>query len=97
LDYFYFILVIKWLTHRLELNYFHLLRVTKVWENNIECSIWHMSNSIIYIYTILKSPISTVVMRHAYRWPNVGPAWAKRPWATTLAQARHVGLLTVLG
>jgi hypothetical protein len=34
---------------------------------------------------------------HAYRWPNDGPAWARRPRATTLALARHADLLTVLG
>jgi hypothetical protein len=32
---------------------------------------------------------------HAYRWLNGGPARARRPRATTLAQARHAGLLTV--
>jgi hypothetical protein len=36
-------------------------------------------------------------MLHAYRWPNGGPARARRPQATALAQARHVGLLTVPG
>jgi hypothetical protein len=61
------------------------------------------------IYTILKAPVSTVVMRHlfinnlsqlfqinllhAYLWPNGGPAWARRSRATTLAHARHAGLL----
>jgi hypothetical protein len=64
-------------------------------------------------YTILKAPVSTVVPRHlfinkpsqlfqinpshGYRWPNGGPAWARRPRATTLAHARHAGLLTVPG
>jgi hypothetical protein len=62
-------------------------------------------------YTILKTPVSKVVMRHlftnnpsqlfqinllhAYRWPNGGLARARRSLATTLAQARHVGLLTM--
>jgi hypothetical protein len=57
---------------------------------------------LVIFYTILKAPVSTVVMRHlftnnpsqlfqinsmyAYRWPNGG---------TTMAQTRHVGLLTV--
>jgi hypothetical protein len=66
----------------------------------------------IEIYTILKAPVSTVVTRHlfinnpsqlfqfnplhAYIWPNGGLAWAIRSWATTLAHARHVGLLTVM-
>jgi hypothetical protein len=66
-----------------------------------------------FIYTILKAPVSTVVMRHlftnnpsqlfqinslyAYRWPNGGPARARRTRATTMAQTRHVGLLTVPG
>jgi hypothetical protein len=66
-----------------------------------------------YIYTILKAPVSTVVPRHfftnnpsqlfqinplhVYRWPNGGPARARRPRATTLAHARHAGLLTVPG
>jgi hypothetical protein len=58
--------------------------------------------------SILKALVSTIVSRHlftnnpsqlvqinphAYRWPNGGPARARRPRATTLAQARHVGLL----
>jgi hypothetical protein len=67
----------------------------------------------IYIYTILKAPVLTVVPRHlftnnlsqlfqinllhAYRWPNGGPAWARRQRAITLAQACHAGLLTVSG
>jgi hypothetical protein len=34
---------------------------------------------------------------HAYIWPNGGPAWARRLRATTLAHARHAGLLTVMG
>jgi hypothetical protein len=66
-----------------------------------------------FIYTILKAPVSTVVSRHlftnnpsqlfqinllhAYRWPNGGPAWARRPRATTLAQTRYAGMLTVSG
>jgi hypothetical protein len=29
---------------------------------------------------------------HGYRWPNGGPARARRPRAITLAQARHAGL-----
>jgi hypothetical protein len=33
----------------------------------------------------------------AYRWPNDNQARARRPRATTLAQARHAGLLTVTG
>jgi hypothetical protein len=32
---------------------------------------------------------------HAYRWPIGGPTRARRPRATTLAQARHADLLTV--
>jgi hypothetical protein len=66
-----------------------------------------------YIYTILKASVSTVVMRHfftnnlsqlfqinsmhACRWPNGGPARARRPRATTLAQTRHVDQLAVPG
>jgi hypothetical protein len=34
---------------------------------------------------------------HAYIWPNDGPTRVRRPRATTLAQARHAGPLTVLG
>jgi uncharacterized membrane protein YcgQ (UPF0703/DUF1980 family) len=65
------------------------------------------------IYTILKAPVSTVVTHHlftnkpsqlfqinpmhAYRWPNGGPAQTRRPQATTLAQARYAGLLTMSG
>jgi hypothetical protein len=65
------------------------------------------------VYSILKAPVSTVVphylftnnpsklfqinLLHAYIWPNDGPARATRPRATTLAQARHAGLLTVSG
>jgi hypothetical protein len=60
------------------------------------------------VYTILKTPVSTVVPRHlftnnssqlfqtnplhVYRWPNSDPTWA-----TTLAQARLADLLTVSG
>jgi hypothetical protein len=66
----------------------------------------------IRIYTILKAPVLSVVSRHlftnnpsqlfqinllhAYKWRNGGPAQARRPRATTLAQTRHAGLLTVL-
>jgi hypothetical protein len=66
-----------------------------------------------HIYTILKTSISTVVPRrlftnnpsqlfqinplHAYRWPNDGTTRARRTRATTMAQARHAGLLTVPG
>jgi hypothetical protein len=66
----------------------------------------------INIYTILKAPVSTVVIRHlftnnplqlfqinslnAYKWPNDRPTRVRRPWATTLAQTRHDGQLTVL-
>jgi hypothetical protein len=64
----------------------------------------------IYIY---KAPVPTVDPRHfftnnpsqlfqinpmhACRWPNGGPAQARRLRATTLAQARHADLLTVSG
>jgi hypothetical protein len=77
---------------------------------------WHRTCTylvLIYIYTIFKAPVSTVVVRHiftnnplqlfqinplhAYRWPNGGPARARHPRATTLAQTHHVGLLTVPG
>jgi hypothetical protein len=34
---------------------------------------------------------------HVYKWTNGGPARAKRPRATTLAQTRHADLLTVPG
>jgi hypothetical protein len=66
-----------------------------------------------HISTIFKAPVSTVIMYrpftnklsqifqinplHAYKWPNGGPAQARRPWAPALAQARHADLLTVLG
>jgi hypothetical protein len=66
-----------------------------------------------HISTILKAPVSTVVLYrpftyklsqlfqinllHVYRWPNGGPAQARRPRAPALAQACHTGLLTVLG
>jgi hypothetical protein len=61
--------------------------------------------------TIVKVPVSTVVLRrlftnnlsqlfqinpmHAYRWPNGGPVRARCPRATALAQTCHAGLLTV--
>jgi hypothetical protein len=67
----------------------------------------------IHIYTILKAPVSTAVPHHlftnkpsqlfqinslhAYSWPNGVPTWVRRLRATTLAQACHAGLLTVLG
>jgi hypothetical protein len=34
---------------------------------------------------------------HVYTWPNGGPTRTRRARATTLAQACHGGLLTVLG
>jgi hypothetical protein len=56
----------------------------------------------VYIYTILKVPVLTIVTHHlftnnlsqlfqinplhAYRWPNGSPARAKRPRATALSQ-----------
>jgi hypothetical protein len=66
----------------------------------------------IYIYTILKAPVSTVVMRHflqitpynyfkLIRCTSIDvkrrPTRARCTRATTMAQARHVGLLTVSG
>jgi hypothetical protein len=65
----------------------------------------------VIIYTIFEAPVSMVVTRHlfinnssqlfqinllhVYIWPNDSPAWARRSRATTLAHARHAGLLTV--
>jgi hypothetical protein len=56
--------------------------------------------------TIVKAPVSTVVLRrlftnnlsqlfqinpmHAYRWPNGGPVRARCPRATALAQTCHM-------
>jgi hypothetical protein len=48
-----------------------------------------------HLFTNNLSQLFQVNSLNAYRWPNGGPAWARRPWATTLAQARHAGLLTV--
>jgi hypothetical protein len=50
----------------------------------------------IYIYTILKAPVSTVVMRHFIRCTSIDakrrPTRARCTRATTMAQARHAGL-----
>jgi hypothetical protein len=60
-------------------------------------------NRLVYIYTILKAPVSTVVPRHFLQitphsyfklircTPKRRPARAKRPRAITLAQTCHAG------
>jgi hypothetical protein len=48
-----------------------------------------------HLYTNNPSQLFQINLSHDYRWPNGGPARAKRPRATTLAQARHADLLTV--
>jgi hypothetical protein len=50
-----------------------------------------------YFFTYNPSQLFQINMLHTYRWPNGGPTRARRPQATALAQARHVGLLTVPG
>jgi hypothetical protein len=48
-------------------------------------------------FTNNSSQLFQINPMHAYRWPNGGPARARRPRATTLAQTRHADLLTVSG
>jgi hypothetical protein len=48
-----------------------------------------------HLFTNNSSHIFQINPLHIYRWPNIGPARARRTWATTMTQARHVGLLTV--
>jgi hypothetical protein len=48
-----------------------------------------------YLFTNNPSQLFQINPQHAYKWPNGGPARARRARATTLTQARHAGLLTV--
>jgi hypothetical protein len=47
-----------------------------------------------HLFTNNPSHLFQINPLHAYRWPNGGPAWARRPRATALAQACHADLLT---
>jgi hypothetical protein len=50
-----------------------------------------------HLFTNNPSQLFQINLLHDYRWPNGGPTRAKRPRATTLAQARHADMLTVPG
>jgi hypothetical protein len=50
-----------------------------------------------HLFTSNPSQLFQINPLHVYRWPNGGPAWARRLRTTTLTHARHVGLLTVSG
>jgi hypothetical protein len=46
-----------------------------------------------HLFTNNPSHLFQINLLHVYRWSNGGPVRARRPRATTLAQARHAGNL----